>query len=128
MPINSEIKINEAYLYMGKKQIATAKTNFTICDCPSIEMTKTVDRKDECYFSGDIITFTIKIKNTGNTNLSGLYFKDTLDSIIVPTTGTDYTVTTTSGVITQKDNPIVITSIQIAPNETVTITISGKVT
>ena len=57
------------------------KTVTTITASPSIEVTKTVtvtDNGDGFIGKGDIIRYTITVKNTGNITLSGLTVSDTL--------------------------------------------------
>ena len=57
------------------------KTITTITASPSIEVTKTVtvtDNGDGVTGIGDIVRYTITVKNTGNITLSGLTISDTL--------------------------------------------------
>jgi len=108
-------------------QIASASVNFDIFPAGEITMTKTVDRESGFYLSGDPITFTITITNEGDTPVTGLYFRDVIDSSVIPNTGTNYEVTTTSGTITSYDNPVTVSDIDVPTNGSVVITISGVI-
>lgn len=107
--------------------LTSASTTFLVADDNTLTMTKTADKENEYYFSGDQITFTITISNNGTVAINDLTFSDTLDEVIVPVSGTEYTVTTTSGTIASSANPITINNIDIPAGETVTIIIVGKI-
>ena len=108
-------------------QIASASVDFEIFPSGEIAMTKTVDRASGFYLSGDPITFTITIENNGDSAVNGLYFRDIIDASVIPGSGTNYEVTTTSGTITSYDNPVTVSDINIPANGSVTITISGVI-
>lgn len=107
--------------------IASASATFFVAESCTIRMRKTVDRENEYYFSGDEITFTIVIENNGAVAVNDLFFTDTLDEIVVPLLGDEYTVTTTSGTVTSAVNPITINNIDIPAGGSVTITITGRI-
>ena len=107
--------------------VDNAVATFNVADASTITMTKTVDRPGETYFSGDNITFTITITNNGTSLVTGLVFRDIINAVVEPITGTDFTVTTTSGVVTSSASPVVVSNIDIAAGVTVTITITGKI-
>ena len=90
-------------------------------------MSKTVDRASGFYLSGDPITFTITINNESSNPVNGLFFRDVIDASVIPETGTNYDVTTTSGTITSYDSPVTVSDINIPANGNVVITISGVI-
>ena len=107
--------------------LQTADVNFTIFNVENLVMTKTVDRPGEIYFTGQQIVFTITIDNNGEEALTGLRFTDTIDTSVNPVTGTDFTVTTTSGTVTSASRDIIVDGIDIPVGESVTITITGVI-
>ena len=107
--------------------IQTADVNFTIFNVDNLVMTKTVDRPGEIYFTGQQIVFTITIDNNGTEDLTGLRFTDSIDTAVNPVTGTDFTVTTTSGTVTSASRNIIVDGIDVPIGETVTITITGVI-
>ena len=107
--------------------IQTADVNFTIFNVDNLVMTKTVDRPGEIYFTGQQIVFTITIDNNGTEDLTGLRFTDSIDTAVNPVTGTDFTVTTTSGTVTSASRNIIVDGIDIPVGESVTITITGVI-
>ena len=107
--------------------LKSASTDFEVFNEDTLEMSKVTDRIDSYYFSGDFITFTITIKNTGSKKTVNLVFRDTIDPVVTPESGTEFTVTTTIGTIVSRTSNIVITHITLNPNETCTITITGKI-
>ena len=125
-----DTKTNTGELFLDSSatnQIASASVNFEVFPSGEITMTKTVDRESGFYLSGDPITFTITINNTGTTPVTGLYFRDVIDPSVIPAVGTNYVVTTTSGTITSYDNPVTVSDINIAAGSSVTITIAGVI-
>jgi uncharacterized repeat protein (TIGR01451 family) len=107
--------------------IQTADVNFTIFNVDNLVMTKTVDRPGEIYFTGQQIVFTITIYNDCEEALTGLRFTDTIDTSVNPVTGTDFTVTTTSGTVTSASRNIIVDGIDIPVGESVIITITGVI-
>ena len=125
-----DTKTNTGELFLDSSatnQIASASVNFEVFPSGEITMTKTVDRESGFYLSGDPITFTITINNTGTTPVTGLYFRDVIDPSVIPAVGTNYVVTTTSGTITSYDSPVTVSDINIAAGSSVTITIAGVI-
>ena len=107
--------------------LAEDTVTFQVAQEGVITMTKVVDRPGELYFPGDEITFTITITNNGTVAANNLFFVDAIDASVEPITGTNYQVTTTSGVITSAANPININNIDIPAGGTVTIIIVGRI-
>ena len=107
--------------------LQTADVNFTIFNVENLSMTKTVDRPGEIYFTGQQIVFTITIDNNGTEDLTGLRFTDSIDAAVNPVTGTDFTVTTTSGTVTSASRNVIVDGIDVPIGETVTITITGVI-
>lgn len=121
---------NTGELYNGSSMntiLQTASTSFEIANNNAITMSKTINKPGELYFVNDLIVFTITITNNTNSNIIGLFFRDVIDSVIGPISGDNYSVNTTSGIITNSTNPISISGIDINPNEVVTITITGRI-
>lgn len=130
------IRTNVGELYSGETGdvsrvtstlIASASTSFELGSRCVIEMTKVIDRPGELYFPGDTITFTITIRNNGTSAATGLFFSDEIDESVEPVSGTEFTVTTTSGTITSRTSPININDITVPAGGTVTITITGRI-
>ena len=107
--------------------IQTAEVNFETFNVDDLVMTKTVDRPGEIYFTGQQIVFTITIDNNGTEDLTGLRFTDSIDAAVNPVTGTDFTVTTTSGTVTSASRNVIVDGINVPIGETVTITITGVI-
>lgn len=107
--------------------LQTASTSFELANSNAISMIKTINKPGELYFPNELIVFTITIINNSNSNISGLFFRDVIDDVVNPISGINYLVTTTSGIITNSSNPVSISGININANETVTITISGRI-
>lgn len=107
--------------------IQTAEVNFETFNVDDLVMTKTVDRPGEIYFTGQQIVFTITIDNNGTEDLTGLRFTDSIDTAVNPVTGTDFTVTTTSGTVTSASRNVIVDGIDVPIGETVTITITGVI-
>lgn len=107
--------------------IQTAEVYFETFNVDDLVMTKTVDRPGEIYFTGQQIVFTITIDNNGTEDLTGLRFTDSIDAAVNPVTGTDFTVTTTSGTVTSASRNVIVDGIDVPIGETVTITITGVI-
>ena len=107
--------------------IQTAEVNFETFNVDDLVMTKTVDRPGEIYFTGQQRVFTITIDNNGTEDLTGLRFTDSIDAAVNPVTGTDFTVTTTSGTVTSASRNVIVDGIDVPIGETVTITITGVI-
>ena len=125
-----DTKTNVGELFLDSsatEEITTASATYTVFPSDAIEMTKTVDRPGEIYYTGQPITFTITITNNGTETLTGLRFTDTIDPSVVPSSGTDYTVTTSSGTVTSATSNVIVDGIEVLPSGSVTITISGVI-
>lgn len=107
--------------------IDSAEATFTTFDINDLVMTKTVDKPGQIYYTGQPITFTITITNNGTETLTGLRFTDTIDPSVIPSSGTDFTVTTSSGTVTSATSNVIVDGIEVLPSGTVTITISGVI-
>ena len=107
--------------------IQTAEVNFETFNVDDLVMTKTVDRPGEIYFTGQQIVFTITIDNNGTEDLTGLRFTDSIDTAVNPVSGTDFTVTTTSGTVTSASRNVIVDGIDVPIGESVTITITGVI-
>ena len=107
--------------------IQTAEVNFETFNVDDLVMTKTVDRPGEIYFTVQQIVFTITIDNNGTEDLTGLRFTDSIDTAVNPVSGTDFTVTTTSGTVTSASRNVIVDGIDVPIGETVTITITGVI-
>lgn len=107
--------------------VDSASATFDIADANTITMTKTVDRPNETYFSGDNITFTITITNNGTSLVTGLVFRDVINENVEPISGTDFVVTATSGTVTSSATPVVVSDINITAGSTIVITITGRI-
>ena len=107
--------------------LAEDTVTFAIAQEGVITMSKVVDRPGELYFPGDEITFTITITNNGTEAANNLFFVDEIDASVVPATGTNFEVITTSGTVTSAANPININNIDIPAGGTVTIIIVGRI-
>ena len=121
---------NVAQVYNDAVQtelVSEANTTFNVLADGTITMTKTVDRPGEYYVPGDTITFTITITNNGTLPVNDLFFTDTLDEVVDPINGNEYTVTSTAGTITSRLNPVTVSDIEIGAGETVVITITGRI-
>ena len=107
--------------------IQTAEVNFETFNVDDLVMTKTVDRPGEIYFTGQQIVFTITIDNNGTEDLTGLRFTDSIDTAVNHVSGTNFTVTTTSGTVTSASRNVIDEGIDVPIRETVTITITGVI-
>ena len=107
--------------------IQTAEVNFETFNVDDLVMTKTVDRPGEIYFTGQQIVFTKTIDNNGTEDLTGLRFTDSIDTAVNPVSGTDFTVTTTSGTVTSASRNVIVDGFDVPIGETVTITITGVI-
>lgn len=125
-----DTRTNTAELFLDSsatEEIAVANVDFNIFPSDAIVMTKTVDRENGFYLSGDPITFTITINNESSNAVNGLFFRDVIDASVIPETGTNYDVSTTSGTITSYDSPVTVSNINVPANGSAVITISGVI-
>lgn len=122
--------LNTGQLYenaTSSTPIQSAEVSFQTFNVDNLTMTKTVDKPGQIYFTGQQIVFTITIDNNGDEALTGLRFTDTIDTSINPVTGTEFTITTTSGTVTSSTRDIIIDNISVPIGEVVTITITGVI-
>lgn len=123
-------KTSVAYIFSSDTAtvpLTSTDVSYNVGDSTVIQMTQTVDRGTNNYYSGDPIDFFITIENTSSGELTELVFKTTMDSAVIPAGEEGYTITTTSGTIASKVNPIKITGINVTANSTVSIKISGVI-
>ena len=104
----------------------TTETNFSLFTTNVLEFTKTVDRPDEYYVEGDLIHFTIKLKNTGDKRITNFVLKYELESCVKTFDGS-YKVNSSIGEVKSYANPVVVEKITLDPNQEATITITGLV-
>ena len=102
----------------------TTETNFSLFTTNVLEFTKTVDRPDEYYVEGDLIHFTIKLKNTGDKRITNFVLKDELESCVKTFDGS-YKVNSSIGEVKSYANPVIVERITLDPNQEATITITG---
>ena len=126
--MDTRTNVGELFLdSTATEEVATAEVEFFVFPSDAIVMTKTVDRENGFYLSGDPITFTITIENQSENAINGLYYRDIIDSSVIPNVGTNYNVTTTSGTVTSYDNPVTVSNINVPANGSVVITIQGVI-
>ena len=106
--------------------LSTTQTNFSLFSTDVLEFTKTVDRPDEYYVEGDLINFTIKLKNTGDKRITNFVLKDELESCVKTFDGS-YKVNSSIGEIKSYANPVIVERITLDPSQEATITITGLV-
>lgn len=125
-----DVKENIGIVYRNNetnRALVSATTSFAVSNESSIVMTKVVDKPNECYFSGDLIVFTIQIINITDKKMSGLYFIDTIDDSVIPITGTSFDVKSTKGIIEKAQNTVTVNNIELDPGGICIITITGKI-
>ena len=106
--------------------LSTTQTNFSLFSTDVLEFTKTVDRPDEYYVEGDLINFTIKLKNVGDKRITNFVLKDELESCVKTFDGS-YKVNSSIGEIKSYANPVIVERITLDPSQEATITITGLV-
>ena len=106
--------------------LSTTQTNFSLFSTDVLEFTKTVDRPDEYYVEGDLINFTIKLKNTGDKRITNFVLKDELESCVKTFDGS-YKVNSSIGEIKSYAKPVIVERITLDPSQEATITITGLV-
>lgn len=110
-----------------EKTLKKAEANFSVFSEGVLEMTKIVDKPEEYYTEGDIISFTISLKNKGDKVITDFKLRDDLEEFVKPF-GDNYKVVTSKGQITSYHHPIVIEGITLAPNEKMDVKITGVIT
>ena len=106
--------------------LSSTETNFSLYKDNVIEFNKTVDRPNDYYVEGDLIRFTIKMKNIGDKRIVNFTLKDALEECVKPFDGS-YKVTTSLGEVKSYGNPVVIDKITLEPNQDMTVVITGTV-
>lgn len=124
--MNNVINKVELFKNVNVGSLTKTETNFSLFGENVLEFNKTVDRPDDYYVEGDLIHFTIKMKNVGDKTLRNFILKDELESCVKPFDGS-YKVTTSLGEVKSYSNPVVVDKITLEPNQEATITITGLV-
>lgn len=106
--------------------LSIAEANFSLYKDNVIEFNKTVDRPNDYYVEGDLIHFTIKMKNIGDKRIVNFTLKDELEECVKPFDGA-FKVTTSLGEIQSYSNPIIINKITLDPKQEMTVVITGTV-
>lgn len=122
--------INTGYARKNNNIIEDASVVVNLADAGTLIMTKTVDKPDQFYVSGDTIVFTITIKLPADSpsKLFGITFEDQIAPEVQLPAVAPFGVTTTKGnIVPVVGNLVKITGINLNPGETVTITITGKI-
>ena len=96
--------------------VHTTETNFSLFSTNVLEFTKTVDRPDEYYVEGDLIHFTINLKNVGDKRITNFVLKDELESCVKTFDGS-YKVNSSIGEVKSYCNPVVVEKITLDPNQ-----------
>ena len=106
--------------------LSIAEANFSLYKDNVIEFNKTVDRPNDYYVEGDLIHFTIKMKNIGDKRIVNFTLKDELEECVKPFDGA-FKVTTSLGEIQSYSNPIIINKITLDPKQEMTVVITGTI-
>ena len=106
--------------------LSSTETNFSLYKDNVIEFNKTVDRPNDYYVEGDLIHFTIKMKNIGDKRIVNFTLKDELEECVKPFEGS-YKVTTSLGEVKSYGNPVIVDKITLEPNQDMTVVITGTV-
>ena len=106
--------------------ISSTETSFSLFGDNVIEFTKTVDRPNDYYVEGDLIHFTIHMKNIGDKRICNFVLKDEMESCVKPFEGS-YKVITSLGEVKSYNNPIIVDKITLEPNQEMTVVITGIV-
>lgn len=120
------MNVNKVNLLKDNIVLASSEVKYDIFDPSVVELIKEVDRPDDYYFPGDIISFTIRVKNNGNKILRKIKITDVLDDVIVPIKES-FEVITNNGEYIVADNVINVVNITLDKNEEAIITIKGKI-
>lgn len=120
------MNVNKVNILKENIILKNAKVEYDIFDSDILEVSKIVDRPDDYYFPGDIIIFTIKIKNNGTKILRNIKMTDVLDDIIEPI-NVNYEVISNYGEYVITDNIINVINITLEPKEEAIITIKAKI-
>ena len=108
------------------ESLKSAEANYSLFSEDVLAFTKKVDRPNEYYTEGDLITFEITIKNNGDKKISNFILKDELESHVKPFDGV-YDVYTSNGEIKSYSNPIIIDKISLEPSQIMIVKITGAV-
>ena len=106
--------------------LSSTETNFSLYKDNVIEFNKTVDRPNDYYVEGDLIHFTIKMKNIGDKRIVNFVLKDALEECVKPFDGS-YKVTTSLGEVKSYSNPIIVDKITLEPSQEMTVVITGNI-
>ena len=106
--------------------LSSTETNFSLYKDNVVEFIKTVDRPNDYYVEGDLIHFTIHMKNIGDKRICNFVLKDEMESCVKAFEGS-YKVITSLGEIRSYNNPIIVDKITLEPNQEMTVVITGIV-
>ena len=106
--------------------LSSTETNFSLYGDNVIEFSKTVDRPNDYYVEGDLIHFTIKMKNVGDKRIANFVLKDQLENCVKPFDGS-YKVITSLGEVRSYSNPVIVDKITLDPNQEMTVVITGTI-
>lgn len=111
----------------SKKVLKDVEVSFEVFKSEFIELTKEVDRPNDYYFEEDKITYTLKLKNVGTKNIVGFTLKDDIPSRINPLDNGFYDITVDNGEVSFECGHLIISNINLMPQEILIIKILGKV-
>ncbi len=106
--------------------LTATETNFSLFGDNVLEFKKFVDRPNDYYVEGDLIHFTINMKNIGDKRIVNFVLKDELETCVKPFDGS-YKVTTSLGEVRSYCNPVVVDKITLDPNQEMTVVITGVI-
>lgn len=120
--------INKVGLFKNNNvgTLTSTETSFSLYGDNVLEFNKTVDRPNDYYVEGDLIHFTIHMKNIGDKRIVNFSLKDELESCVKPFDGS-YKVTTSLGEVRSYTNPVVVDKITLEPNQEMTVVITGTI-
>ncbi len=111
----------------SKEVLKSTETSFSVFTSDTISLAKTVDKPDDYYFPGDLITYIFKLKNVGDKNIKDFTLRDDCVSKIDPLPNGYYEVLTTNGEVSFTLDEVVISGISLAPGDELEITVTGVV-
>lgn len=121
-------KISEVKIFKNSEvnTLKKAEANFSVYSEGVLSLKKSVDKPEEYYVDGDSINLNIVLKNIGDKTITDFKLRDELEEFIKPM-GETYKVVSSKGQIISYSKPIVIEGITLAPNEEMTVKITGLI-